>query len=136
MHSLYLCLVKRLLAILFLLTYSFSVLGSHVHVHYCMNKIAGWSLIDDPSDKECDRCGMKNTKCCKTEMKENKSTSEQISPVQIISDFHAKDILQVHTEASVFFTTTLYKNVVQISPHAPPLHSSIDPFSSYCIFRI
>lgn len=128
--------MKKVLVIFVLLVYSFSLLGSHVNVHYCMNKIAGWSFLDDPSDKECGRCGMKNTHCCKTEIKENKATSEQISPVQDTNGFHSEHSSTTYYIASIYFSSNPYKHAIQINPHAPPLELPFDPFSSFCIFRI
>jgi hypothetical protein len=71
--------VKKVAAILFLLTYGFTTIGTTVHIHYCMNKFAGASLWHSNNSK-CGKCGMKEDEkkkgCCKDEHKQVKLKAE------------------------------------------------------------
>ncbi|MEY4279182.1 MAG: hypothetical protein RL377_1186 [Bacteroidota bacterium] len=113
-------LVKKILVILLLVMYSASTMGATIHVHYCMNKIAGWSFSSEKKDK-CARCGMKNTGCCKDEQKQLKVASEQQK-----SSFNANLNFQVASPFSFFseFNTNaaICINKFPIANlHAPPL---------------
>lgn len=118
------------------MVYSTAVLGSHVHVHYCMNKFAGWSILESSSEKECDRCGMKNTKCCKIEIKENKAATEQ-NTSSSIATLLPWDLNHPIVFSSEYFFKTYTPLKVDITrPHAPPLLHENDMQSLYCIFLI
>ena len=49
--------MKKVLAIILAFVYLTSSMGATVHLHYCMGKLASWSLIDHES-KNCAECGM------------------------------------------------------------------------------
>lgn len=74
--------MKKIAVILLLLVYSTTTFGATVHLHYCMDKLVGWSLWQS-KDEACGKCGMKEKKggCCKDEhkhfqLKENQVNSE------------------------------------------------------------
>src|SRR4029079_6514859 len=49
-----------------LATYSLTAIGVSVHLHYCMDRFAGWSLWKE-KDGKCGKCRMteKREGCCK-----------------------------------------------------------------------
>lgn len=57
-------------------------IGITVHVHYCMGKIVGASLVEQDDDHHCSHCGMNKTTskkgCCKDEHKVFKSKNDQL----------------------------------------------------------
>ncbi len=66
-----------ILAVLYLGTSS----GATIHMHYCMGKLADWSLSDSKS-KACPKCGMEKSHksdngCCKDEHRVLKNDSAQ-----------------------------------------------------------
>lgn len=64
--------------------YSAATMGATVHLHYCMDKFVGWTLLHGEGDNECGNCGMKEKKggCCKDEHKQIKvDTDHQKSSV-------------------------------------------------------
>ena len=58
--------MKKIVAIFFLLIYSFTTVGATVHMHYCMGEYIGSNLYHTAKE-ECGKCGMKTAKskdCC------------------------------------------------------------------------
>lgn len=54
-------------------------MGATVHLHYCMDKVVGWSLVHDEDDT-CGKCGMEEKDrqgCCKDEQKQYKLKADQ-----------------------------------------------------------
>lgn len=49
-------------------------MGTTIHMHFCTDKLVGWSLWYSDKDKKCSDCGMKEKKgaCCKDEHKQVK----------------------------------------------------------------
>ncbi len=73
--------MKKVLASILALLYFSTSVGATVNIHYCMDRMVGWSLINDASDT-CDTCGMKKSitrenGCCKDDIKVIKNTSDQ-----------------------------------------------------------
>lgn len=61
--------ITAILAVLYLGTSS----GASIHMHYCMGKLADWTLSDSKS-KSCPKCGMEKSNkadngCCRDEHK-------------------------------------------------------------------
>lgn len=71
--------MKKLVILLVLLVYSAATMGATVHLHYCMDKLVGWSLLHDEKDNKCGNCGMTEKKggCCKDEHKQIKIEADQ-----------------------------------------------------------
>jgi hypothetical protein len=67
--------VKKIIAIFFLVIYSFTSIGATLHEHYCMNEYVGTTMWKAENEK-CGKCGMKEDAskkgCCKDEQKEFK----------------------------------------------------------------
>ncbi len=112
--------MKRILAIFLLLIYTTSVFGVTVHVHYCMKKFAGISLLQG-ANEACKKCGMKNTKsrCCKDEQKKILlKTDHQQAPgpaLKLLTVFPAGITAELyHIHLPVLPVTVHY------STHAPP----------------
>jgi hypothetical protein len=79
--------MKRILVSILAFLYLSSSMGATIHLHYCMEKLISWGLIDHES-KGCISCGMyKETggsenvlaskSCCKDEHKEIKTDKDQ-----------------------------------------------------------
>ena len=61
--------MKRILASILLIIYAVTSSGTSIHVHYCMGKLADWSLWSDSREKTCRKCGMEQQEnvdngCC------------------------------------------------------------------------
>jgi hypothetical protein len=88
-------------------------MGATIHMHFCTDKLVGWSLWYSDKDKKCSDCGMKEKKndCCKDEHKQVKlntvhqksATAQNIqfidAPVLVtpIADFSVKGIAKSKT---------------------------------------
>jgi hypothetical protein len=125
---------KIIVSILAIFYLSFSV-GATVHVHYCMDRLVNWSLLNTEGDK-CGKCGMeKDGGCCKDEDKFVKNSIDQniaSSAVQF------SQILSV--DAPTNFITPENYSSSQIEEytncHAPPLLSTGEIYLRNCVFRI
>ncbi len=80
--------MKRLLTIIIAMSYLCLSIGITVHIHYCMGKIVGASLVEQDEDHHCSHCGMNKTSskkgCCKDEHKVFKSTNDQLVAKMLI----------------------------------------------------
>ena len=70
--------MKKTVVLLLLLIYGSATIGATVHMHYCMNELVGWSLLDNEKEKECVKCGMKEKKggCCKDKQQQVKLNTD------------------------------------------------------------
>jgi len=121
-------------------------MGATIHLHYCMGKLASWSLIDHDS-KNCEQCGMikktadakgiaVKTDCCRDEHRQIKSNQDQkSSPAEFFkytSLFPFPAIQEPAADNTPVFTVAIaYPNT-----HAPPLFGKLPRFILFRNFRI
>lgn len=130
--------MKKTGIILLLLIYSASSFGVTVHLHYCMNKLAGWTLWHHGNNEKCGKCGMAGKKngCCKDEHKffkiktehQNGDVAKLIQPV--LSPVIAVPVYNYSDNISYRPVTISYP-----VSHAPPLQGT-PLFVQYCVFLI
>ncbi len=113
--------MKKAVVILLMLIYGSATMGATVHLHYCMNKLVGWSLLHNEKE-ECGRCGMKEDKtgCCKDEHKhfKLKTDHQKGAAVSLITFNLAPAIINPIPD---FKCKALVKVTESYSPcHAPP----------------
>lgn len=114
--------MKKTVVILLMLIYGSATMGTTVHIHYCMNELVGWSLLDD-EDETCGKCGMAEEDkegCCKDEHKHFKlKVDHQKANVSHQITFNAIPALLVPI---IDFNIYFYSNIAETSPtsHAPP----------------
>ena len=130
--------MKKITVAIFAVFYLTISSGFTVHIHYCMNKLAGWSLFHLDKDK-CGVCGMhkSNSKdCCKDEHKFLKNNTDQKvseSAAQLVQ------VLTLVIPANFFelpindFSSVTEKNPVS---HAPPRSAGIAVHKRNCVFLI
>ena len=130
---------KFIVAILAVLYLSTSV-GATVHLHYCMDKLANWSLSHSNSSK-CSKCGMEKnhgaTKdgCCKDEHKVIKNSKDQ-NLAQ--ASFYLIQITSIpHLASSNELPAIDVSSVTESNPisHAPP-RNIVSIFIRNCVFLI
>jgi hypothetical protein len=106
-----------------MLIYGAATMGATVHMHYCMNKLVGWSLHHDKEDT-CGRCGMEEKDkdgCCKDEQKHVKlKVDHQKSNISHLVTFMASPalvspVVDVDINATVTTLSATYP-----ASHAPP----------------
>jgi hypothetical protein len=101
--------VKKLIAIFFLLNYTFTAVGATVHMHYCMGNFVEWSLKEN-KERKCGKCGMKETAnkkgCCKDEQKEFKLKIDQ-------QKSSIADVIKVMGSAAHITPTPSYTTYIQ-----------------------
>lgn len=114
--------MKKAVVILLMLIYGTATMGATVHLHYCMDKFVGWSLLDGKDDK-CGRCGMEEKDkggCCKDEHKHFKLKLDQqkSNAPQQISFFTTPVLVAPVVEVCIPSYTALSDNYT--NSHAPP----------------
>ena len=100
--------MKKFIVSILAVLYLSSSIGATVHLHYCMDKLIGWSL-EHQKDNRCSKCGMikkqKGKACCKDEYKQLKLQNDQkaaasyqvmqLSSVAVLTSFFATPSIQV-----------------------------------------
>jgi hypothetical protein len=128
--------MKKLFAFILAFFYLTSTIGANVHLHYCMDELINWGVVNNES-VTCENCGMeKDDGCCKDEQKFLKNTSDQtiadgglqLTPRQITDAPFAYTHLSEH-----HFFSLIEKNLFR---HPPPIHSGVDILIQNSIFRI
>jgi hypothetical protein len=129
--------MKRLFTALLILIYATPLFATEVHVHYCMNKVTGWSLISSSKSLDCNKCGMKDAKCCKDEIKIVKSSNDNylFSTVKIQGRFQYEYSPKL-VETYIYTFNSDKASIRLPLYHAPPDLLSNNFQSLYCHFRI
>ena len=78
-------MLKKIVVILLLLIYGSASMGATIHLHYCINQMAGWSLWHSKKE-ECGRCGTKKNKTgyFKNEHKHFESKNDQRNAATVV----------------------------------------------------
>ena len=128
--------MKRVFAFILAVFYLTSTIGANVHLHYCMDELVNWGVVNNESVK-CENCGMeKDGGCCKDEHRFLKNTTDQtvieaslqLSPPLLI------DAPLTYTHLSEqYFLSIIEKNSFR---HPPPIDGGVDILIHNCIFRI
>jgi hypothetical protein len=132
--------VKKFFALILSILYLTTSTGATVQLHYCMDKLIGWDLNGNNSEK-CSRCGMDKSKshkkgCCKDEQKQvkvhndQKLTESSIFQIQLLSQANPLSFDNYKIEA--------IQSLAQTFPvtHAPPRHQKVPGYLFNCIFLI
>ena len=128
--------ITAILAVLYLGTSS----GATIHMHYCMGKLADWSLGHNNS-KTCGKCGMKKADskkngCCKDEHKffkddsAQKVTESNLQLMQLMATALPCPYIQLPELA--------LPSLTEKSPNsnAPPRTPAVPVYIRNCTFRI
>jgi hypothetical protein len=126
--------MKKILVSIFAVFYLASSVGTTVHLHYCMNKLINWSLLNGGGDK-CDKCGMeKDGGCCKDDQKFVKNSIDQKvteSSIEVIKFAPATSPV-AFVSISEFYSSIVHEYTIT---HAPP-ESGGEIYIRNCVFRI
>jgi hypothetical protein len=115
-------------------------MGATVHMHYCMGKLVGASLIEQDEDM-CGKCGMstkdKKKSCCKDEHKTIKTADHQVAKAHF--DFAHQQFQPAVLPAFICyiprFCAAPCKKAAQA--HSPPSSWRTQPiYLQVCNFRI
>lgn len=124
--------MKNALAAIIAILYISTSTGAAIHMHYCMGKLAEWSLAKNTS-KNCGKCGMEKSAkkvngCCTDEHKffknnADQKTGEATLPIQ-------REVVSI-IPVSFFELPSVNLPVVSLEypvSHAPPPINSIPIF--------
>jgi len=128
--------MKKILVSIVAVFYLASSVGATVHLHYCMDKLINWSLLNSDKDK-CDKCGMeKDEGCCKDENRFVKNNVDQKiaeSAIQLIQ------MTAVATPTAFVYTSENYfSSLIREYPisNAPPRSNGVGICILNSVFRI
>lgn len=130
--------MKKTVVAIFAVFYLAISSGFTVHMHYCMDKLAGWGLFHLDKDK-CGVCGMHkgDTKgCCKDEhksvrfVKDQKTTDNSSLKVQPVFLVLSAAVVSVCNDIHL---QPVHRNLYNLSP---PHLRSVPVFVRNCNFRI
>lgn len=129
--------MKKLLVLLLLVIYGSATMGTTVHLHYCMNKVVGWSLVDS-KDNQCHTCGMeKKGGCCKDSKAQIKLAADQqkADPAKN-ANLLAQLVCSKPVASDYFFSdhSSLVNKPLQQT--SPPLLPILEAQEFLCVFRV
>ena len=135
--------MKRLLSTIVAISYLCLSTGFTLHVHYCMGKRIGASLLEGGDTHKCSHCGMekKSSKkgCCHDEHKIVKAKNDaafakaiiQYSPAPVaVLPAHYASIAKLPVAAIAQLKSTSGR------PHGPPIASGLRLHIRNCVFLI
>ena len=130
--------MKKTVVILLLLIYSSAMMGATVHLHYCMNEFAGWSLLPG-GDDTCGKCGMEEKDqegCCKDERKQLKLKTDH-QKAEASAFLTILPAPAITTPFSDFNFQPFFKITERYSTcHAPPDIGDVKLHVLHCVFLI
>lgn len=112
--------------------------GATVQLHFCMDKLTGWSFTNK-TPENCGKCGMSkqgHKGCCHDEKKVIKVTKDQKSNESSFSFLINKSLhhYQNITVSNILYLP--YGAALNPNSHAPPLGKQLAIFIYNCVFRI
>lgn len=130
--------MKKLFILILSLVYLTSSVGATVHLHYCMDKLIGWSLNGAAGNK-CDKCGMekKDSKgCCKDEHKQVKLQNDQKLATIVGANLVSPGGIPEHSMNG--FQLWQFPSAAACFPlkHSPPDERPVSAYLRNCVFRI
>lgn len=132
--------MKKIIVFILALIYLGVSTGATVHLHYCMGKFVGSSLLHNEKTDKCSKCGMtKNTsknKCCKDEHKFIKIEKDQTVTETVYQYTPLDFIIEKNKFFELSFVT--FKETAKNNSciNAPPQNLKVATYISNCIFLI
>jgi hypothetical protein len=127
--------MKKLLAILTLMTYFTVSTGFIVSLHYCMDELDS-AQLGASSEKKCGKCGMeKDGGCCRDEVTMVKLETTHMAASAVQASFQAPAPQAIQT-AFLSIPFRNYSPSLHAIAHSPPLVSEQDTYLDICVFRI
>ena len=137
--------MKKVAAFILTILYLSTSMGATVHLHFCMDRLVGWGLVDRGS-KDCMGCGMalkggmygcsvgmKN--CCHDEQKHLQSDHSQ-KPSSTWAEWNFMPIVAVLSQQAWEEPLLIAQAIHRPMTNGPPLSVSIPIFLRNCNFRI
>lgn len=132
--------MKQFLVFILSLVYLVTSTGATMHTHFCMGKIADWSLWEKSEGTACSKCGMESAEqsegCCSNESKWIKIEDDQKAA---LANFELTPLPDVGPDYIAGLNHPVYiSEGSDLLPqsHAPPNISFFKIYKRICIFRI
>lgn len=131
--------MKKFIVLILAFLYLSGTVGATVHLHFCMNELANWSLWDD-SNKKCSKCGMEKSQeehsgCCKDEQIQVKLENDHKGTAA----YSLTELSSFTLPVPVFEVSDINLPIVtEQNPlsHAPLRSCNIAVYIRNCVFRI
>ena len=130
--------MKKLTVSIFAVFYLAISSGFTVHIHYCMNKVAGWNLFHSDKGK-CGTCGMHKDDskgCCKDEQKVVKFTNDQKLTDNSFTQIQQLSLAIITPVITDHDYLTTQSELTELFNLPPPYLRSVPVFVRNCNFRI
>jgi hypothetical protein len=139
--------MKKFLASILAIIYLSTSMGATVHMHYCMGKLIGWSLVDH-SGKDCSFCGMENKPapegctvamkgCCRDEHHLIKSREDQKGGGLLSFELVKVPVTLAEVPYASWMSPFVISSVLaRPVANAPPEADNVPVFLRNCNFRI
>ncbi len=117
--------------------YGSVTMGTTVHLHYCMNKMVGWSLVDN-QDLQCHTCGMeKKGGCCKDSKAQIKLAADQqkADPAKN-ANVHSLLVCSQPIASDYFLADIVTLTIIPLQHNSPPLIPIQEAPEFLCVFRV
>ena len=132
--------MKKIFVTILAFVYICTSMGATIHMHYCMGKMANWSL-DSNTSKNCGKCGME-----KSDKKDNGCCNDKDKFIKNETDQNAAEtgfqVMQLNGAALpvsyIEIPPPNFSSISEESPiiHSPPRSSSIAVYILNRSFRI
>ena len=129
--------MKKFVATIFLFIYFIGTSGATIRLHYCMDKLQGWSLTSKERSK-CDKCGMDKQKqkgCCHDESKFVKLDKDHKATFNDF-DFTKVQIAGHNIPASIGALYAFNPVIALPVNNAPPIERQVPTYLFNSVFRI
>jgi len=128
--------MKKVLVSILAVFYLASSVGATVHLHFCMDKLINWSLLNSDGNK-CEKCGMeKDGGCCKDE---NKFVRNNIDQKVAESGIQLIQMAAVATPVALIYPFEYYfSSLIQEYSriNAPPRDYGVGIYILNSVFRL
>lgn len=137
--------MKRIIASILAVLYLSTSMGATVHLHYCMDRLVGWGLVDHES-RDCVACGMAKDapmsgcsvgmkNCCHDEHKHIQSDRAQ-KPAPTWAEWNLGPALIALPVAGWNELLVVAPAITHPVANGPPLLRQVPIFLRNCNFRI
>ncbi len=130
--------MKKFAVTILALVYITVSTGATVQLHFCMDKLIGWSLTNRTPEK-CGKCGMSkqgHKGCCHDEQRVIKVTKDQKSNEIFFSFLNNKALQPQQNILDSKILYLPYGAPLIPNSHAPPREKRVAIFIYNCVFRI
>ena len=132
--------MKRISLFILAIIYLVATTGTSMNLHFCMGKLASWSLWANNENEQCKKCGMEKDEkpngCCRDEHKWIKMQDDQKASVSSTLSFQ-QPVSEPLCHPGIIALNNFSQTSNHFSKnHPPPLNHGKVLYKYYCVFLI